>query len=138
MVSSGGAFIVSSGVATTFRGAPLRVTLDPAEAGLALEWVFTDAEEAAIDFEPMDHGMRFRCQGVDDRPVRGSRAPVAIATIGSDTLYVHFRVARIGRDGDWTVQYTVYRVAEGEGSDGGDSDGNVDGDGDGDGDGAHR
>ena len=113
MVVSGPATVVSSGEATTFLGHPLLVTFELAEGSLVIEWVFEEGTSPAVIGEEIPGGRRFRCVALDDRPGRGTGTPSPVGQVGSDALFVHFRVFRWGRTDDWTVHWTLFRTPQG-------------------------
>ena len=115
-IRSGPAWVVDSGVVTTFGGHGLLLAVALPEDNLAVELEFSSdgSGVAAVHSMETDVGYRLRCVNFDDTSGRGSAEPVLLGALGEDLVFLHFRVQLFGRSTDRTVFYTVYRVRKDE------------------------
>ena len=113
-IESGPALVVDSGMVTTFFGEGLVLVLELPDDNLAIELEFESGApgEARVDSVPTETGMRLRCFGFEDASGRGSAQPVLIAELGTDLVFLHFRVFKFGETDDRTVHYTFFRASK--------------------------
>jgi hypothetical protein len=112
-VRSGAARVVASGVATTFGGAGLEVSVElgSTTARVVLDFRSSGGEPAVVS-EEIPGGYRLVCDNFDDAYGRGSAVPVLLGEVGEDLAFLHFRVQRFGRSEDRTVTFTFYLAAK--------------------------
>ena len=112
-IQSGPAWVLDSGVVTTFGGNPLLLVLELPEDNLAVELRFADdpsAPGAQVRSEETGTGYVLHCVNFEPLLGRGSAAPILLGELGGDLVFLHFRAFRYGATLDWTVQYTFYRA----------------------------
>lgn len=112
-ITSGPAHVLAAGDVTTFagHGLVLRLDLDGVDVAVELEFQSDPSiEDVMVGTEEIPGGYRIRCVNFDGPDGRGSSVPVLVGSIGSDGIFLHFRVFRWGRTDDRTVHYSFYRV----------------------------
>lgn len=112
-VGTGPTEVVTSGVAVSYRGEPIRVGVEGDEESIDLVFAFaedTEDEGARVDSEVIDETtLKLNLVNFANPLGSGSPEPVEVGTLDGDPLQLHFRVRRLeGSDPELT--YTVYRV----------------------------
>ena len=111
--SSGPAQVVDSGVLISFKGEPIAIKLNPVGS---LEFRFADDPSQPA---PRMHGeltpsgaLTIHLTNFNNPVGTGSSEPLRIGREGDQTLYLNFRVYRLGGSPDRTLHYTIYSVRE--------------------------
>ncbi len=111
--SSGPAQIIASGILISFKGEPISMKLNPVGN---LEFRFADDPRQQA---PRMHGelspsgsLAIHLTNFNNPAGTGNSEPLKIGREDDRTLYLNFRVYRLGGSPDRTLHYTIYSVRE--------------------------
>lgn len=110
--SSGPADVVASGVLISFKGEPIDIELNP----LGLRFGFSDDPKAPaprMSAESSAPGrLTIHLTNFNSPIGIGSSEPLRIGREAERTLYLNFRIYKLGGSLDRTLHYTIYSVKD--------------------------